>query len=137
LRPMKSLSSHARIFLVMLAAIFFFGCALVVGDKVVGFESGRFFYSDGVLKTEYKAPFDQTWAASEKAVSEIKATNVEKKKRIGFGTIDAVTGDEKIHIDLEYVAKDITAVGVRTGMAGNNLASKLIHEKISSNLLQH
>jgi hypothetical protein len=111
------------------------GCYMGVGERVVGFESGQFFYSDGILKTDYKASFDKVWAACEKTVSEMKGTGIEKKKKIGTGTIDAVIGDEKVRISVEYVSKNITFAGVRVGMAGNNLASQLIQEKIKSNLL--
>jgi len=110
------------------------GCYMGVGERVVGFESGQFFYSDGVLKTDYKASFDNVWTACEKAVSDMKGTAVEKKKKIGTGTIDAVISDEKVHVSVEYVSKGITSAGVRVGMAGNNLASQLIQERIRANL---
>ena len=133
---MKTLYSYVWITLVLLSAVTLFGCALVMGDKMVGIESGRFFYSDGVLKADYRAPFDRVWAASEKAVADMKAIDVDKKKKIGIGTINGVVGDEKIRIDLDYVSRDVTSVGVRAGMAGNNLASQLIHQKIRDNLLK-
>jgi len=43
-------------------------------------------------------------------------------------------GDDKVHMVLEYVAKDTTSVGVRVGLAGNDIASKLLQEKIGANL---
>jgi hypothetical protein len=110
------------------------GCYMGVGERVVGFESGQFFYSDGVLKTDYKASFDKVWAACEKTVADMKGTGVEKKKKIGNGTIDAVISDEKVRISVEYVSKNLTSAGVRIGMAGNNLASQLIQERIKANL---
>jgi len=110
------------------------GCYMGMGERVVGFESGQFFYSDGVLKTDYKTSFDKIWAACEKTVSDMKGTGIEKTKKIGTGTIDAVIGDEKVRISVEYVSRSITTVGVRVGMAGNNLASQLIQERIKNNL---
>jgi Protein of unknown function (DUF3568) len=132
---MKRTPGVKRIAFILMMAFVTAGCYMGVGERVVGFESGQFFYSDGILKTDYKAPFDKVWAACEKTVSDMKGTGIEKKKKIGTGTIDAVIGDEKVRISVEYVSKNITSAGVRVGMAGNNLASQLIQEKIKSNLL--
>lgn len=132
---MRSLPLKVWGFLILASLMVASGCAFVVGDKVVGIESGKFFYGDGVLKTDYKAPFDQVWTACEKTITDMKAAEIAKSTKIGFGTIDSVIGDEKVRIDLEYTSKEITSVGVRVGMAGNNLASQLIHEKIRNNLV--
>jgi hypothetical protein len=132
---MKRTPGVKRLAFILMMAFVTAGCYMGVGERVVGFESGQFFYSDGILKTDYKASFDKVWAACEKTVSEMKGTGIEKKKKIGTGTIDTVIGDEKVRISVEYVSKNITSAGVRVGMAGNNLASQLIQEKIKSNLL--
>jgi len=121
---------------ILIAAFATAGCYMGVGERVVGFESGQFFYSDGILRTDYKASFDRVWAACEKAVADMKGASVEKKKKIGTGTIDAVISDEKVRLSVEYVSKNITTVGVRVGMAGNNFASQLIQEKIRNNILE-
>ncbi len=131
---MNGPSRCAMVFSLALCAMILSGCAVMVGDKVVGIESGRFFYSDGVLWTNYKASFDETWSACEKTLADMKAGEVTKKKKIGTGTIDSTIGDDKVHIALEYVSKDTTSVGVRVGLAGNDIASKLIQEKIGANL---
>ncbi len=122
------------VLVVMVMALVTAGCYVGVGEKMVGFESGRFFYSDGVLKTDYKVPFDQAWTACEKVLAEMKATDVVKKKKIGTGTIDAILSDDNVRIAVEYVAKDITSVGVRVGKAGNNMASQLLQDKIKNYL---
>lgn len=113
-----------------------YGCAIVVGDKVVGVSSGKFIYTDGILTTVYSAPFDKIWKACEKTVADMMASDIEKDKKIATGTIDAVVSGDKIHISAKYVSKDSTTVSVRVGLAGNNLASQLIHEKIKNNLLK-
>jgi hypothetical protein len=114
------------------------GCdaALTMGGKTVGVSDGQFIYTDGYLRKDYNAPFDRVWSASEKAVADLKANQVEKNRRIASGTIAAMIDEEKIFLSIEYVSKDLTSVAVRTGMAGNNLASRLIHEKIAANLVK-
>jgi len=131
---MRGPSRCVVFFSLALCVVIFSGCAVMVGDKVVGIESGSFFYSAGVLWTNYKASFDEAWAACEKTLADMKAGEVTKKKKIGTGTIDSMIGDDKVHMVLEYVAKDTTSVGVRVGLAGNDIASKLLQEKIGANL---
>lgn len=131
---MRGTTGRMRAAFILITAFVTAGCYMGVGERVVGFESGQFFYSDGVLKTDYKASFDKVWAACEKTVTDMKGAGVAKKKKIGTGTIDAVISDEKVRISVEYVSKNITSVGVRVGMAGNNLAAQLIQEKIKNNL---
>lgn len=110
------------------------GCAIVAGDTVMGYESGRFVYHDGSLQSNYKAPFDQVWEAANKAVKELKASDVQTDRKIEKGTIDAVVDEEKVKITMEYVTRTETSVSVRVGTAGSNVAAKYIHEKIETNL---
>jgi hypothetical protein len=47
--------------------------------------------------------------------------------------------EEKVQITVKYKGKDatdkdITTVSVRTGLKGNELSSKLIHDKLAANL---
>ena len=118
--------------LLLLAALT--GCAIVAGDTVMGYESGRFVYHDGSLQSNYKAPMDQVWEAANKAVKELKASDVQTDRKIEKGTIDAVVDEEKVKITMEYVTRTETSVSVRVGTAGSNVAAKYIHEKIDSNL---
>lgn len=110
------------------------GCAVVAGDTVMGYESGKFVYHDGSLQSSYKAPFDQVWEAANKAVKELKASDIQTDRKIEKGTIDAIVDEEKVKITMEYVTRTETSVSVRVGTAGSNVAAKYIHEKIESNL---
>lgn len=110
------------------------GCAIVAGDTVMGYESGKFVYHDGSLQSSYKAPMDQVWDAANKAVKELKASDIQTDRKIEKGTIDAVVDEEKVKITMEYVNRTETSVSVRVGTAGSNVAAKYIHEKIESNL---
>ena len=110
------------------------GCAIVAGDTVMGYESGKFVYHDGSLQSSYKAPFDQVWEAANKAMKELKASDIQTDRKIEKGTIDAIVDEEKVKITMEYVTRTETSVSVRVGTAGSNVAAKYIHEKIESNL---
>jgi len=115
------------------------GCnaAINMNGKVAGISSGRFVYQDGNLISNYKADIDLVWMACEKSVTELKATDIQKERKISTGTIKAVIQDEKVVISVEYVDKDLTSVSVFVGVVGNNMASRLIHDKIIGNLAKN
>lgn len=110
------------------------GCAIVAGDTVMGYESGKFVYHDGSLQSVYKYPMDQVWDAARKALADLKATDIVPERRIEKATIDAVLYEEKVKITLEYLTRTDTAVSVRVGTAGSNVGAKYIHDKIEANL---
>jgi hypothetical protein len=110
------------------------GCAIVAGDTVMGYESGKFVYHDGSLQSNYKAPMDQVWEASRKAMAELKASDILMDRKIEKGTIDAVVSEEKVKITVEYLTRTDTSVSVRVGTAGSNVGAKYIHETFESNL---
>jgi hypothetical protein len=112
------------------------GCdaAISLQGKVASISSGRFLYQDGNLISEYKADIDSVWRACEKSVIELKAADVKKERKISTGIIKAVIQEEKVTIKVEYVERDLTSVSVFVGKVGNNMASRLIHDKIIGNL---
>jgi len=113
------------------------GCnaALQVGDRTVGVRSGNFFYTDGVLRTQYSgATFDTLWTACEQALTAMNATIIEKTKHIATGTVTGTLHDEEIVITVEYIDTENTLVGVRVGMSGNNLASRIVHNHIKEQI---
>jgi hypothetical protein len=133
--PNKTFSMLA----ILLICMFISGCntSLQVGDQVMGIQSGRFFFTDGTLRTQYKgAFFEETWEAAEKALQDMGALNIVKEKKISTGIIDAILGGENITITVEYVERDLTMVAVRIGVAGNNFASSLVHDKIKEHLMK-
>jgi hypothetical protein len=114
------------------------GCdaAFTVSGRTMGVSSGNFIFTDGYLTANYNFPLHKVWKACEKTLMDMKATGVEKQMKISLGTMNAVIQDEKIQINVEYASQEQTSVSIRVGMAGNNLASQLIHEKIAANLLK-
>lgn len=125
------------LFLLFLVLGVLAGCdaAINMSGKVVSVSSGHFFYQDGNLISNYKADIGLVWAACEKTVKELKGEDVIKERKISTGTIKAIIQDEKVTISVEYITKDSTSVAVFVGVAGNNMASRLIHEKIAGKLV--
>ena len=121
----------------LFAVLFLCGCdaALVMNGKIMGVSSGRFIYQDGYLITNYKTDINSVWAACEKAVIDLKAMDVQKKRQIATGSIKANIQDEKVSISVEYVERNLTTVSVIVGIAGNNMASKMIQDKIADNIV--
>jgi hypothetical protein len=118
----------------LLSLIALTGCAIVAGDTVMGYESGKFVYHDGSLQSTYKYPLDQVWDAARKAMTDLKATDVQADRKIEKGTIDGVLYEEKVKITMEYLTRTDTTVSVRVGTAGSNVAAKYIFERIDANL---
>ena len=106
--------------------------ALTVGTKTIGIRSGEFIYTDGYLRATYLFPFEKVWAACEKTVTDLKAVDVERVKKIATGNLTAMIQDDKVRISVEYVEKGMTAVSIMVGPSGNNLASQLIHDRIAN-----
>jgi hypothetical protein len=131
------MSRFTWILCVSLGILIISGCnsSFQIGDKVVGLQSGKFFYTDGTLRTQYHgATFNEAWKACEKTLTDMKALGIVKNKEISKGTIDAILQDEKVRITVNYVDRDITVVGVRVGIAGDNFSSRIIQDKIKANL---
>jgi len=130
--------SFHRITILFLSTLLIVGCdtAFMVGGRTVGISSGQFISTDGYLTMEYNFSLENVWKACEKTLSDMKASEVEKNRKIATGKVTATVQDERVIISIEYISKDITWVSIRVGIAGNNMASQLIHEKIGNNLLQ-
>lgn len=122
--------------LIVLFPLLLIGCnaAINLQGKVAGINSGNFFYQDRNLVSEYKADIDIVWKACEKSLIDLKAKDIQKKRKISTGVIKAVIQEEKAIIKVEYLGRNLTSVSVFVGTIGNNMASRLIHEKIIGNL---
>lgn len=123
--------------IVLLSIVFTLsGCdaAFVVGGKTIGFRSGQFLYSDNAISKYYKFPIDSVLEACDKTLADLKASSIEKKRKIGTSKIKAIVQDEKVVIAFEYVSKDMTLLSVSISMAKNNVVSEMLHEKITQHL---
>lgn len=106
--------------------------SLTVGRKTIGIRSGEFLYTDGYLRATYTFPFEKVWSACDKTLTDLKATDIERNKKIATGTLSALIQDDKVRISVEYVEKELTSVSVMAGPSGSTLASQLIHDRITT-----
>ncbi len=127
-----------KILLLLAMACLLFGCnaAMVINGKVMGISSGTFIYEDGYLTTQYKADIEPVWKACEKAVNDLNGQQTQKERNISTGSIKTVISDEKVIILVEYIGKDLTSVSVLSGVVGNNMADRIIQDKIAANIVK-
>lgn len=130
---------NIKMLLMFSVAALLFGCntASVVNGKVIGISSGKFIYQDGYLTTQYNADIEKVWLACVKTVKDLKGRHVEKERKISSGYLKANIAEETVTIKCEYIEKGVTTVAVFSGLTGNNIASKLIQEKIAANIAAH
>lgn len=121
--------------IIAISIILSVGCAIQVGDTVMGVKSEGFFYTDGILRTNYHADFERVWHATVKALRQLNMQDITEDKKISKGTVSGMTYDEEIRITVEYQEKNITQVAVRVGVSGSAFASQIIHDKIKNILL--
>ena len=67
---------------------------------------------------------------------ELKGGKIEKDRKIAGGSIKAVISDEKVHILVEYVEKNVTNVSVMCGIGGSNIASRMLQDRIAANIVK-
>lgn len=129
-------SNTCRLMVCLCAFFILSGCAtaLVVGTAAVGAGAGTYFYVNGELKTDYGASFEQVWSACEKAVADLRGTEVQPAKEIAQGKITALINDEKVRISVIYRGKQQTSVAIRVGIFGNQLSSQRLNDKIAAYL---
>ena len=123
------------VFAILIVALSGCNSAMVINGKVMGFHSGKFIYQDGYLTTQYKADIEPVWQACLKAVADLKGEDIEKERKISTGVIKTAISDEKVRIRVEYIDRELTSVGVFSGVTGNNMASKIIQDKIAGYLI--
>jgi hypothetical protein len=128
--------NRRKLFSLFSILLLFNGCggAININNKVLSLSPGQSAYQDGNLVSNYKADVNSVWAACEKTVAELKAKDIQKEPNISTGTIKAIIQEEKVTIYVEYMDRNWTAVSVFVGVAGNNMASKLILDKIDDYL---
>ena len=125
-----------RYFVFLIALFLLSGCGAAINlkGKVASISSGKFLYQDGNIVMEYKADIDAVWSACEKTVGDLQARDVQKERKISSGLIKSVIQNEKVTISVQYISLNLTSVSIFVGVAGNNIASRLIHDKIAGYL---
>jgi hypothetical protein len=129
---------RAAVALIVLTCCFsLYGCPfLVVTGAAVAGGTGTYYYVEGEMRTDYYFSVDGVWSGVEKTIADMKGRDVEPDKQTDGGTIVAVINDEKVTFKLKYKDKDLTSLGIRVGLMGNEAASKVIHDRVADNLLK-
>jgi hypothetical protein len=127
---------RAAVALILLACCFsLYGCpVLVVGGAAVAGGTGTYYYVEGEMRTDYYFPVETVWSAVEKTIADLKGRDVEPDKQTDGGKITAVINDEKVQFRIKYKDKDLTTLGVRVGVMGNETASKVLQDRVADNL---
>ncbi|HQL00280.1 MAG TPA: DUF3568 family protein, partial [Smithellaceae bacterium] len=108
--------------------------SIVAGCAAVGAGAGTYLYVNGVMKTDYAASFEQVWKATEKTIADLRGIEVRPDRELARGTVSALINDEKVSFDITYKDKNLTTVGVRVGLFGNERSSQMLHDKIKQNI---
>jgi hypothetical protein len=129
-------TKRTAVALILLACCFsLYGCpVLVVGGAAVAGGTGTYYYVEGEMRTDYYFPVETVWSAVEKTIADLKGRDVEPDKQTDGGKITAVINDEKVQFRIKYKDKDLTTLGVRVGVMGNETASKVLQDRVADNL---
>jgi hypothetical protein len=108
---------------------------LILGGAAAAAGAGTYAYVKGDLKGYYEAPMAKAWAATIKAVEEMKL-KIESKQHDAFSGVikGKMADDTSFTIRLKRLAETSTEIGVRIGTFGDKQKSKAIHDKILSKL---
>ena len=86
------------------------------------------------MRTDYYFPVATVWSAVEKTIADMKGHDVEPDKQTDGGKITAVINDEKVQFRIKYKDSNLTTLGVRVGLMGNETASRVIQDRVADNL---
>ena len=125
-------------FILLASCITLYGCpVLVVGGAAVAGGTGTYYYVEGELRTDYYFSVDTVWSAAEKTIADMKGRDVERDRQgADGGKITAVINDKKVVFRVKYKDRDLTQLGVRVGLMGNEQASKVIQDRVADHLLK-
>ena len=129
-------TNRVAVAMILLACCFsLYGCpVLVVGGAAVAGGTGTYYYVEGEMKTDYYFPVATVWSAVEKTIADMKGRDVEPDKQTDGGKITAVINDEKVQFRIKYKDSNLTTLGVRVGLMGNETASKILQDRVADNL---
>jgi hypothetical protein len=129
---------RAAVALILMACcVSLYGCpVLVVTGAAVAGGTGTYYYVEGELRTDYYFSVPGVWSAVEKTIADMKGRDVEPDKQADGGKIVAVINDEKVTFRFKYKDKDLTTLGIRVGLMGNETAARMLHDRVADNLLK-
>jgi hypothetical protein len=109
------------------------GCLALAAGAAAGV--GTYAYVRGELTTSYDATLDRTWEAAQRAVDQLGFAVKERAKDATAARLIATDAEGKdIKLALKPQGLRITEVRVRVGVFGDESKSRLILDRIQSNL---
>lgn len=109
------------------------GCVAVVAAGAAG--AAAIAWVRGELQTTLSSNLDNAVRATNRAIEELQFVKVSERKDALLGVIVARNAaDKKIEIRLENAGKNVTKIGIRVGIVGDQPLSLTILDKIKDNL---
>jgi uncharacterized protein YceK len=131
----KKHSNRYLVVFCLLISLTFSGCAALVAGGAVGAGVGATYaYVQGWLERDYEVTLDQAHRASLSAIRNLEMNVEEEIRGVGSSRIKAKKGDQSHWINLTTKGKRLTTVSVRSGILGDEAASRTIHQEIERNL---
>lgn len=117
---------------ILLSSVFLFsGCTLLI------LGGAAYFFVDGKMITHYEAPFNRTWNACEKTISDMQGIiEVDSVKENEQGKITTLIQKEKVKFEVTRKSENVTTVAILVGLMGNKHLSQMLLDKISDNLVK-
>ncbi len=110
------------------------GCLAVVIGAAAG-AGATVAYTRGTLEAWLGGSFDQTLAATNKAVQQLGFAKIgEKTDGVSTTVTVRTTADKKIDITLSHGGDRLTQVKIRAGLLGDEALSKAVLDKIKAAL---
>ena len=131
--------SGKRMITLLVCCVFLSGCAAPLIFFGAGTAAGvaGYKYYEGVLTVTYKAPYIDTWDASNRAAKALGLVVKSAKHDLTQGKIVAMrAGGDRVTISLKYRSAKVTEVGIRVGTLGDKDASGTIAEQIRKELFR-
>lgn len=111
------------------------GCVLLAVGGAAAAGAGTVAYVRGELQTTVDAPLERTWAASQKALTDLQMPVTDQDKDGLSGKLTArAAGDKKVVVRVKKVTSTATELGIRIGTWGDETKSHEILEAIKRRL---
>lgn len=115
-----------------LTAPFLGGCVVVAAGAA---GAGAVAYVRGELESSVPHDLDAVFAASQRALGELKFARIDDKKSgLDAQLISRTALDKKVEIRLERITDGLTKIRIRVGVIGDQQLSLTILEKINAEL---
>ena len=114
----------------LLAAVLVSGCAFMAGAAVAG--AATYVYKEGELTKTYPKPYEEVRLAVIEAMQDDMDYMI--VERAGDKIKAKAPGDKDITVDLSYTGSNVTKVGIRVGLLGDEDHSQEIMNRIDRRL---